>query len=53
MATVPGVVDLAVKSRSRSPTLSVRFDRPALARFGVMIEDMAHTLEAALQGVTG
>src|SRR4030095_11208347 len=30
----------------------VRFDRPALARYGVMIADVAQTLEAALQGVT-
>ena len=52
MATVPGVVDLSVEQQLEIPTLNVRFDRPALARFGVMIEDMAHTLEAALQGVT-
>jgi CzcA family heavy metal efflux pump len=52
MATVPGVVDLSVEQQLDIPTLSVRFDRPALARYGVMIEDMAHTLEAALQGVT-
>ena len=52
MATVPGVVDLSVEQQLEIPTLSVRFDRPALARYGVMIEDMAHTLEAALQGVT-
>src|SRR4029450_12698656 len=52
MATVPGVVDLSVEQQIEIPTLSVRFDRPALARYGVMIEDVAHTLEAALQGVT-
>src|SRR5215470_8289412 len=52
MATVLGVVDLSVEQQLESPTLSVRFDRPALARYGVMIEEVAHTLEAALQGVT-
>src|SRR5262245_6321807 len=52
MATVPGVVDLSVEQQLESPTLSVRFDRPALARYGVMIAEVAHTLEAALQGVT-
>ena len=52
MATVPGVVDLSVEQQLEIPVLSVRFDRPALARYGVMIEDVAQTLEAALQGVT-
>jgi Cu/Ag efflux pump CusA len=46
------VVDLSVEQQLEIPTLSVRFDRPALARYGVMIEEVAHTLEAALQGVT-
>jgi Cu/Ag efflux pump CusA len=52
MATVPGVVDLSVEQQVDIPTLSVRFDRKALARYGVMIKDVAHQLEAALQGVT-
>ena len=37
MATVPGVVDLSVEQQLDIPTLSVRFDRKALARYGVMI----------------
>jgi Cu/Ag efflux pump CusA len=52
MATVAGVVDLSVEQQLDIPTLSVRFDRKALARYGVMIKDVAHQLEAALQGVT-
>ena len=52
MATVPGVVDLSVEQQVDIPTLSVRFDRKALARYGVMIKDVARQLEAALQGVT-
>ena len=52
MATVPGVVDLSVEQQVDIPTLSVRFDRKAMARYGVMIEDVAHELEAALQGVS-
>ena len=52
MATVPGVVDLSVEQQVDIPTLSVRFDRKALARAGVRIKDVAHQLEAALQGVT-
>ena len=52
MATVPGVVDLSVEQQRDIPIVQVRFDRPALARYGVMIADAAHTLEAALQGLT-
>jgi CzcA family heavy metal efflux pump len=52
MATVPGVVDLSVEQQLDIPTLSVRFDRKALARHGVPMKDVAHQLEAALQGVT-
>jgi Cu/Ag efflux pump CusA len=48
---VPGVVDLSVEPQMDIPTLGVRFDRKAMARYGVMIEDVSHTLEAALQGV--
>jgi CzcA family heavy metal efflux pump len=51
MATVPGVVDLSVEQQLDIPTLSVRFDRKAMARYGVMIADVSHELEAALQGV--
>jgi CzcA family heavy metal efflux pump len=52
MATVPGVVDLSVEQQLDIPTLSVRFDRKAMARYGVMIEEVSHALEAALQGVS-
>ena len=52
MATVPGVVDLSVEQQLDIPTLSVHFDRKAMARYGVMIADVSHELEAALQGVT-
>ena len=52
MATVPGVVDLSVEQQLDIPTLSVRFDRKAMARYGVMIADVSHELTAALQGVT-
>jgi CzcA family heavy metal efflux pump len=52
MAEIPGVVDLSVEQQIDIPILLVRFDRPALARHGVMIEDVARTLESALQGLT-
>ncbi len=52
MATVPGVVDLSVEQQMEVPILKVAFDRPALARHALRIQDVARTLEAALQGVT-
>ena len=52
MATVPGVVDLSVEQQMEVPILKVAFDRPALARHALRIQDVARTLKAALQGVT-
>jgi CzcA family heavy metal efflux pump len=52
MSTVPGVVDLSVEQQLDVPTLRVRFERQAMARHGVTVEEAAHTLEAALQGLT-
>ena len=51
MQSVPGVVDLAVEPQADVPLLVVQFDRAALGRHGVRIEDAAHTLEAAYQGL--
>jgi Cu/Ag efflux pump CusA len=45
-------VDLSVEQQLDIPVLRVRFDRKAMAQHGVMVEDAAHTLEAAMQGVT-
>ena len=52
MEQVPGVVDLSVEQQTDIPVLSVRFRREAMARYGLTIEALAHTLEAALQGLT-
>jgi CzcA family heavy metal efflux pump len=49
---VPGVVDLSVEQQIEIPLLTVRYDRPAMARFGLSAEDVARHLEAAVQGVT-
>ena len=51
MAGVPGVVDLSVEQQTEIPVLTVKFDRPALARHGVTIREVARVLEAGLQGV--
>jgi CzcA family heavy metal efflux pump len=50
MAEVPGVVDLSVEPLVEIPILNVRFDRAALARHGLTMEEVTHTLEAANQG---
>ncbi|MCW5554433.1 MAG: efflux RND transporter permease subunit [Verrucomicrobiae bacterium] len=51
MQGVSGVVDLSVETQTEVPVLRVKFDRPAIARHGLTIRDVAQTLEAALQGV--
>ena len=51
MAGVQGVVDLSVEQQTEIPVLTVKFDRPALARHGVTIREAARVLEAGLQGV--
>ncbi|MCZ6596001.1 MAG: efflux RND transporter permease subunit, partial [Planctomycetota bacterium] len=50
MATVVGVVDLAVEQQADVPLLVVNFDRAALARYGIHVEEAAHTLEAVYRG---
>ena len=52
MNAVPGVVDLSVEQQNEVPNLQIRFDRNAIARHGLPIQDVARTLEAALRGVT-
>lgn len=52
MDTVEGVVDLFVEPQVDIPILKVRFNREALARHGIHVEEVAHTLEAAFQGRT-
>jgi cobalt-zinc-cadmium resistance protein CzcA len=47
---VPGIVDLDLYRDASTPQLQVRFDRQALARAGVAIEDAQRTLETALAG---
>jgi len=50
LKSVPGVVDLDLYRDAITPQLQVSFDRPALARAGVAIEDAQRTLETALAG---
>ncbi len=45
MRGVPGVVDLAREQQSDIPFVRVRFDRTAIARYGMRIEEVARELE--------
>jgi len=50
MSGVPGVADLSIEQQMDIPTLRVRFDRPALARYGLGAGHAADTLQTALLG---
>jgi CzcA family heavy metal efflux pump len=50
MSGVPGVVDLSLEQQPDIPFLTVRFDRPAIARHGLRIQEIAETIETAFQG---
>jgi CzcA family heavy metal efflux pump len=52
MSGIPGVVDLSVEQQSEVPTLTVTYNRPAMALLGLTSEDVAIYLESAVQGVT-
>ena len=50
MRGVEGVVDLSIEQQADIPTLRVRFDRSALARYGLQAGHAADTLQTALLG---
>jgi CzcA family heavy metal efflux pump len=49
---VRGVADLSVEQQADVPVLLARFDRPALARHGITVEELSHSLEAGFQGLS-
>ncbi|MDQ3032295.1 MAG: efflux RND transporter permease subunit [Myxococcota bacterium] len=51
MQDIDGVVDLAIEQQVDIPFARVRFDRAALARHGLRVEDAADALELATVGV--
>ncbi len=51
MAEVPGVVDLATEPQVDIPLVEIQFDRPAIARHGLTVEEVAETVEAAFRGL--
>jgi CzcA family heavy metal efflux pump len=50
MRDVPGVVDLSIEQQTDIPTVSVRFDRTALARYGLPAGTAADALQTAFVG---
>ncbi|MDR3509777.1 MAG: CusA/CzcA family heavy metal efflux RND transporter [Caulobacteraceae bacterium] len=50
LQSVPGAADVKAEQTGGSPTLDVRFDRAAIARFGLTVEDVADTVSAAMAG---
>jgi len=50
MQDVPGVVDLAVEQQSDIPILSIKFDRQAIARYGLRIHSVAEAVKTAFAG---
>jgi CzcA family heavy metal efflux pump len=52
MASVPGVADLAMEQQTGVPEVAIRFDRTALALYGLRSADVAETVQAAFYGTT-
>ncbi|MCH7985199.1 MAG: efflux RND transporter permease subunit, partial [Acidobacteria bacterium] len=50
MRDVPGVVDLSTEQQTDIPTIRVRFDRAALARYGLPAGAAAEALQTAFAG---
>ncbi|MEM7350126.1 MAG: efflux RND transporter permease subunit [Acidobacteriota bacterium] len=48
---VPGMVDLSNQEQAAIPQLVIDFDRPAMARHGLLAADLAEAVEALFQGV--
>jgi len=51
-AEIPGAVDVAMEEQSEIPFVSVRFDRTALANYGLTMAEAAESLETAFTGTT-
>ncbi|MGH1348777.1 MAG: efflux RND transporter permease subunit [Nannocystales bacterium] len=52
MEGIDGVVDLTIEQQSEVPTILARFDRAALARYGLTIQQASETMEAGVRGLS-
>ncbi|MDJ0762058.1 MAG: efflux RND transporter permease subunit [Myxococcota bacterium] len=50
MQDIPGVVDLSKDQQADIPFVTVSYDRPAIARHGLKIQDVSHAIETAFRG---
>ena len=50
LRATPGAADVRAEQTAGSPTLDVRFDRAAIARYGLTVEEVADTVAAAMGG---
>jgi len=50
LQSVPGAADVKAEQTAGSPTLDLQFDRAAIARYGLTVEEVADTLAAAMGG---
>lgn len=50
MAAVPGIADLQVEKQVLIPQLQIRLDRAEARKFGLTLDQLTETLEAALNG---
>ncbi|WP_022696754.1 efflux RND transporter permease subunit [Euryhalocaulis caribicus] len=50
MSGVEGVVDLSAEQQAEVPLISLDFDREAIARYGLTIQDVAEAAETAFAG---
>lgn len=48
--TIPGAADVKVEQTKGFPTLDIQFDRAAIARYGLSLQDVTDTVAAALGG---
>lgn len=52
VTNVPGAVDVAMDQQTEIPFVTVKFDRAALANYGMTMADAAEALETAFTGTT-
>jgi cobalt-zinc-cadmium resistance protein CzcA len=50
LQTITGAADVKAEQTSGSPTLDVKFDRAAIARYGLTVAEVADTVAAAMAG---
>jgi len=50
ISAIPGTADLRIEQTAGFPTLELQFNRDAIARYGLSVEDVSNTVATALGG---